>query len=128
MVRLDSMRCTKQSALSMALTFLFLIAGSAGVQADPVKIESGLVSGSAVGENRDVRVYKGIPYAAPPVGHLRWKPPQPVALWKDVRDCTEFGTACPQTDRLKIYGLELPEMSEDCLYLNVWTCAKSSDE
>jgi len=126
--RFSSIRCSRQLVLSIALTILFVVGSSAGVQADTIKIESGLISGTVVDEQAGVRAYKGIPFAAPPVGDLRWKTPQPVEPWKAVRACTEFGPACPQTDRLKIYGLELPEMSEDCLYLNVWTNAKSSDE
>jgi len=128
MIRLSSIRCSKQLVLSATLTILFLVGSSLGAQANPIRIESGLISGTALGEDKAVRVYKGIPYAAPPVGDLRWKPPQPVAPWKGVRDCTEFGTACPQGNMLQIYGLTLPEMSEDCLFLNVWTGATSPAE
>src|SRR6516165_1595391 len=61
-----------------------------------LRIDSGAIRGLAAGEKKDVYAYKGIPYAAPPVGELRFKPPQPVAAWKEVRDCFEFGPACPQ--------------------------------
>ena len=128
MMHLGSIRASRQLVLSIVLTILFLVGSRPAIQADPIKIESGLIDGIALGEDKDVRVYKGIPYAAPPVGNLRWKPPQPAKHWEGARACTEFGPACPQTDRLKIYGLELPEMSEDCLYLNVWTSPTSSDE
>lgn len=68
--------------------------------------------------------FKGIPYAAPPVGTLRWKPPQPVAHWSGVREAAEFGSRCMQGN---IYGDMIfrdPGPSEDCLYLNVWAPAK----
>ena len=89
---------------------------------DALKISSGKIAG----ENCDgVRVYKGIPFAAPPVGDLRWKPPQPVKPWDGVRDCTKFGTVCPQPK--SILGTKQEAASEDCLFLNVWTTAKKTD-
>ncbi len=89
-----------------------------------VNIDSGAISGLTVGANNEVRVYKGIPFAAPPVGELRWKAPQPVKAWTGVRACTEFGPSCPQPNLLeRIYGQKLGPTSEDCLYLNVWTAA-----
>jgi para-nitrobenzyl esterase len=94
---------------------------TAGPLADPIRIESGLVSGAVSGTEGDVRVYKGIPFAAPPVGDLRWKPPQPVKPWEGVRACTEFGPWCPQPKA--IMGRETGKQSEDCLYLNVWAPA-----
>lgn len=90
-----------------------------------IKIDSGMISGVLVGENKDVTVYKGIPYAAPPVGDLRWKAPQPVKPWTGVRECTEFGNAEPQPNILEmVYGMKLSKTSEDCLYLNVYAPAK----
>ncbi len=86
--------------------------------ADPVKIDSGLVSGTVEGE---VRVYKGIPFAAPPVGDLRWKPPQPVTKWTGVRASTQFGPVSPQNPAVA-------GMSEDSLYLNVYTPAKNTSD
>jgi para-nitrobenzyl esterase len=89
-----------------------------------VKIDSGAISGLTVGASNDVRVYKGIPFAAPPISSLRWKAPQPVKSWTGVRACTEFGASCPQPNLLeRIYGQKLGPTSEDCLYLNVWTAA-----
>lgn len=90
----------------------------------PVAVESGKVRGLLVGEKQDVRAFKGIPYAAPPVGDLRWKPPAAPASWEGVRDCFEFSSACPQ--RTPTLMKAIPQMainapySEDCLYLNVW--------
>ncbi|HVP77585.1 MAG TPA: carboxylesterase family protein [Thermodesulfobacteriota bacterium] len=78
-----------------------------------------------------VRVYRGIPYAAPPVGDLRWKPPQPVTPWKGIRECTEFTPMAPQPFQpLNPFWGDIPEsgMSEDCLYLNVATAAKHKNE
>ena len=100
------------------------------VIADPgvVTVTGGLISGAPV-DGSDVRSYKGIPYAAPPVGPLRWRPPQPVEPWEGVRDATGLSAACLQPLREigSFYGQIVDEMDEDCLYLNVWTAA-SPDE
>jgi hypothetical protein len=81
-----------------------------------------IASGPITGEVKDgVRSFKGIPFAAPPVGKLRWKPPQPVAPWTEPRTCVKFGAACPQKGK-DLYG-PVGEMNEDCLYRNVWTPA-----
>src|SRR5436853_6538718 len=61
-----------------------------------LRIDSGAVRGLIVGDKKDVHVYKGIPYAVAPVGERRWQPPRPVGAWQGVRDCFEFGAACPQ--------------------------------
>ncbi len=104
------------------------LAAACGGQAIPVDrtvvaVESGRVSGAPV--DGDVWVYKGIPFAAPPIGSLRWRPPQPVAAWDGVRDATAFGPACMQAKRGEgsFYGQIVDRMDEDCLYLNVWTPA-----
>ncbi|MGH9145329.1 MAG: carboxylesterase/lipase family protein [Vicinamibacterales bacterium] len=99
---------------------------------DPVRIESGALSGAS-GSRSGVRVFKGIPFAAPPVGPLRWRAPQPVASWNGVRRADTFGPVCmqpPGVGRLNV-SVDLPDSpapSEDCLYLNVWTAATSSTE
>ncbi len=96
--------------------------------ADPVQIDGGWIVGIAVG-TEPMRVFKGIPYAAPPVQALRWKPPQPVKPWPGVRDCTAFGPVSPQPDTLsRLYNTPFEKFSEDCLYLNVWTPAKRAGE
>ncbi len=70
--------------------------------------------------------FKGIPFAAPPVGNLRWRSPQPVRPWGGIRKADRFAAGCMQTPIVvPIFG-EPPAMSEDCLYLNVWTPAKSA--
>jgi len=100
-------------------------AGIRGVAQSPapaVKIEAGEVQGSVAD---GVVSFKGIPFAAPPVGELRWRPPQPVAKWTGVRPATEFGADCMQgrfgPPLTATPGGPAPRMpSEDCLYLNVW--------
>lgn len=86
----------------------------------PVKVEGGLLQGTL---EDGLRVYRGIPFAAPPIGDLRWRPPQPAPKWEGVRAADQFGRACIQTNAAIA---NLPAPSEDCLYLNVWTPAKSA--
>jgi para-nitrobenzyl esterase len=93
---------------------------------DPVRVDTGLVSG--VSDTSDeVRVYKGIPFAAAPVGDLRWRAPQPPAHWEGVRKADQFSAVCMQQARGPASAAG-PAPSEDCLYLNVWTSAKSASE
>ncbi len=104
-----------------------------GSTKNPIQTESGLVSGY-YNEKTLVTVYKGIPFAAPPVGDLRWKAPQPVKPWKGVKECVAFGPSPmqPKPVSFLMIGPEfvVPQepLSEDCLYLNVWTGAKSANE
>jgi para-nitrobenzyl esterase len=91
---------------------------------DPIKIDAGYISGTVIGDvGNEVHVYRGIPYAAPPVGDLRWRKPQPAESWPGIRECTVFGNSSPQP----ITPVDLADMpqSEDCLYLNVLTPAKT---
>jgi para-nitrobenzyl esterase len=85
-------------------------------RAAPIAIESGQIEGSQQGT---MRVFKGIPYAAPPIGPLRWRPPQPAPSWSGVRKATSYSPACPQ---LESYPPDAPReaTNEDCLTLNVW--------
>ena len=97
---------------------------AAGVAPDPVVTTGqgplrGRMIGGA-GNAAAVHAFKGVPYAAPPVGALRWRPPQPPAPWTGVRDAIEFGPDLPQAPNPRMRG---PRTSEDCLYLNVWAPA-----
>ena len=83
----------------------------------PIRIESGLLTGVR-GRDATIMAYKGIPYAAPPIGDLRFRAPQPPVTWQGVRKADHFGSICPAAD-----GRPLNTMSEDCLSVNVWTKA-----
>ena len=91
-----------------------------------VDTDSGSIVGEALADG--MAVFRGVPYAAPPIGELRWKQPQPAANWDGALDCTAFGNVAPQSNRLaQMTGETLPETSEDCLYLNVWTTNLDGD-
>jgi para-nitrobenzyl esterase len=85
-----------------------------------LQTDSGLVA-SPVSDQNGVQCFKGLPYAAPPVGKLRWKPPQPVEPWKGVRSVDKFGFNAPQRVIFPDIDPFAVGVSEDCLYLNVWT-------
>ena len=113
------------SAVSVAAAVLAASAGGAVASpasggANPiVRIAGGLIRGaSATGVNS----FLGLPYAAPPTGKLRWRPPQPASSWSGVRDATQFGASCPQALTGNPF-LPPGTISEDCLYLNVYTPA-----
>ena len=116
---------------------------------EQVRIDSGLVAGTASGQPT-VRVFKGIPFAAPPLGENRWKSPQPVAKWDGVRQADAFGAPCAagagggrgggggrgaaapgaaaQAAPAPAAPPREPARAEDCLYLNVWTSANSPND
>jgi para-nitrobenzyl esterase len=111
----------------VALLLAVCMAGTALAQ-DRVKTANGIIESTAAPKD-GVRSFKGIPFAQPPVGDLRWREPQPVENWTGVRSADDFGPACMQ--RLSPgadYWIRAKSMSEDCLYLNVWTPAKSGSE
>ena len=96
----------------------------------PVRVAGGLVSG-APGRDASITVFKGVPFAAPPVGDLRWRAPRPVVAWSGVKKADQFGANCMQTivDEKKPWTYEFMAhgpVSEDCLFLNVWTGAASA--
>jgi para-nitrobenzyl esterase len=107
-----------------SLAGVALLAGAgAWAQSDVVRIESGTIKGS---QQNGVLAFKGIPFAAPPVGPLRWRPPQPVAAWSGTRPAKDYGPDCMQlpfpSDAAPLGG----PVNEDCLYLNIWKPAAPS--
>lgn len=112
------------------LIFLTLISISTFAQTI-IKTTNGKVEGYS---KENLRIFKGIPFAAPPIGELRWKAPQPVKNWTGVKKCTGFSSSPIQNKPAPFYCwseefIAKPEpLSEDCLYLNVWTTAKKSGE
>jgi para-nitrobenzyl esterase len=108
----------RKTLLTILFSALSLGSTALAEQLEPVMTEYGLVRGTS---EEGLTVYKGIPFAAPPVGDLRWHPPQPAAKWEGVRNTTTFAA-----DPYQASGRA--NLSEDCLYLNVWTPAKRADE
>src|SRR6476661_6404406 len=107
-----NLRSSAGLALAMAVV-------TCAMAADQVRTESGVVEGTTSADSK-VRVFKGIPFAAPPVGPLRWQPPQPAPSWDGVRKATSFGSRCMQGRIFQDMVFRDPGPSEDCLYLNVW--------
>lgn len=95
------------------------------VQAPQVKVAQGILEGTV---ESGIKVFRGIPFAAPPVGDLRWKAPQPVAAWEGVRPAKEFGDDPVQGNPFGDMGFNAKQKSEDCLYLNIWTPTKNYNE
>src|SRR5258708_5337570 len=108
-------------ALSLAISLPVL------AESDRVKTSNGTLEGTGR-HATGVREFKGVPFAQPPVGSLRWKAPQPVENWSGVRQANQFGPRCMQQPLFGDMGFRSNGMSEDCLYLNVWTPAKSGKE
>ncbi len=109
----------------------FLLLAACTAKLPVVKVEGGLLQG-VPSEDPSVIVFKGIPYAAPPVGELRLQPPQDVIPWDGVRECSAFSAIAPQPGNApgtfygeEFYWMPQPEQSEDCLYLNIWAPAKA---
>jgi para-nitrobenzyl esterase len=105
------------------LLLLVISATSALAQIPNITTESGAISGVNEG---GLSVYKGVPFAAPPVGDLRWRPPIAVAPWTGARKADAFAPACMQTG-VSMPGETPPAVSEDCLYLNIWEPAKAQE-
>ncbi|CAM4213290.1 carboxylesterase family protein [Cytophagaceae bacterium 50C-KIRBA] len=123
---------------TVLLSFIFLLSYFFGIPAtfanEPVgltiKLTSGYIQGKS--EKSGIKSFKGIPFAAPPIGNLRWKAPQPVAAWEGVKSCQAFGPSAIQAPPAPFYMWSeeflIPKepISEDCLYLNVWTDAQKT--
>ena len=113
----------------MKLLFLLLILlnSVSAAPADVVHTANGAIEGRGV-QPSGVRIFRGVPFAQPPIGELRWKEPQPVKNWTGVRQAREFGPRCMQAPIFDDMRFRSNGVSEDCLYLNVWTPAKSNHE
>ena len=124
--RLAAACCAALAALTLAAT------GASGAAAVASGSGGGPVVPTGDGPVRGVTAgsideFLGIPYAAPPTGHLRWRPPQPPAEWQGVRDATQFGPSCPQPPQGNATFPPGP-ISEDCLYLNVYTPGRAGND
>jgi para-nitrobenzyl esterase len=104
------------------------------IRVEAVRVQNGLIAGSLTADS-SVMIFKGVPFAAPPVGALRWKEPQPLKNWKGVRHCDHFGPNAMQGKPVpfSVYTAEflIPQdgaISEDCLYLNIWSAARTREE
>src|SRR5690348_6967796 len=123
-----------RSLILLALGSLTVTVSVAAIP-DPVKTDSGPVAGTS-NKDASVRIFKGIPFAAPPVGDLRWKVAQPPAKWDGVKMATEFSPTCAngaaggrgRGGAPKSGAPAGPAPSEDCLYINVWTPAKAAGD
>ena len=121
---------TVAALVTVALGCLLPNALSAAVEEPATRID---ITGGAIEGVRtsmktvQLREFRGVPYAQAPVGELRWKPPQPVSAWAGVRDAQQFGARCMQ---LPLFSMQFrsSQMSEDCLFLNVWTPARAAGE
>lgn len=109
----------KQIKILVASILIIVSSSCTKTQPGQIKTEAGWIQGTVT---EDLTIYKGIPFAAPPVGDLRWKAPQPVDSWEGVKQTTEYAPAAFQG------GNPPSGKSEDCLYLNVWTPAKSAKD
>jgi len=107
-----------------AIIVSFFLFGSRSGWCQSVRIESGLIEGVHDGA---ITVYKSIPFAAPPLGELRWKAPERPLQWNGVRRADNFGPICMQSG-VSVLGAAAEPISEDCLTLSIWTPAKSRDE
>ncbi len=122
------MRFGRKKTFALAIAGLWF--GSLSLAgADPLKVktEQGRIHGKLINDGK-VREFLGIPYAAPPVGELRWKAPEPPARWKGVRDATSFGAHCAQNHVFDNMIFQDSGPSEDCLYLNVYVPADAGSK
>ena len=115
-------------AFSLCFIFLFVAPSIFATRADDVvTVESGQLRG-AMNTDHSVRIFKGVPFAAPPVGELRWRAPQPAKAWTGVRAADKFAPACLQTDVFGDILFRDAQPSEDCLNLNIWIPANAASK
>jgi para-nitrobenzyl esterase len=113
----------KRFKIAAVLAALVFASALAAQTPKAVHTQAGLVQGT---RDHGIAVYLGVPFAAPPIGDLRWRAPQPVAAWPGVRQADKFAPACMQVPIvMPALGLDAVTVNEDCLYLNVWTPSKS---
>lgn len=127
------MKALKSLSVILVYASVFSLPVKANDSLNIIKINAGLVSGS-INEDETIHIFKGIPFAAPPTGNLRWQPPQPVKAWEGVKKCDAFSASPMQATPVpfSMWSAEflIPQepISEDCLYLNVWTGAKGEHD
>jgi para-nitrobenzyl esterase len=115
------MNSTRQTSRYGSVLIVFATMLSASLMAaDRVRTDAGVLEGTASSDSK-IREFKGVPFAAPPVGELRWRAPQPVPSWSGVRKAVEFGSRCMQGNIYSDMIFRDKGINEDCLYLNVWT-------
>lgn len=123
----------KKILVTISLVFQIGFASHAQMNSIVAETEFGKVSGLLTNDGK-IKVFKGIPFAAPPVGELRWKKPMPPVPWKDVRICTTFSASPMQPKPTPFfvwteeYLIPTAPISEDCLYLNIWTSSKEKQK
>jgi para-nitrobenzyl esterase len=116
-----------KAACVLAAAALLVLSVSASADPLTVKTADGKVHGKTINDGK-VRAWLGLPYAAPPVGDLRWKAPQPAARWKGDRDATQFGAHCAQNHVFDDMVFQDAGPSEDCLFLNVYAPATADSK
>src|ERR1051325_10563880 len=113
--------------MNLLFLIVILLSSVAVAAADVVQTANGTIEGLGV-QSSGVRIFRGVPFAQPPIGDLRWQEPQPVKNWKGVREAREFGRRCMQARIFDDMRFRSNGVGEDCLYLNVWPPAKSNRE
>ena len=122
---------TASIGLAFHAPFTALLETASGL-AEPIAVDGGQVTGTpTIQWSYGVRLFRGIPYAAPPIGDLRWRPPQPIVPWQGVRAADHFSPSCmqaPTSTEGNAWREGHVPVSEDCLYLNIWTPARSAGD
>jgi len=128
---INSIKMISKRLLVFSLSLFIAVASFAQTKTPVAKTDAGLISGIT---DSNINIFKGIPFAAPPVGALRWKAPQPVQPWKGTRQCDTFSASPMQAAPVPFsmwseeFLIRKEPISEDCLYLNIWTSSTSSNK